>query len=89
MTGYGYRDTGRLNAAPRCGAKTRKCLPCRAPALQGKARCRMHGGNSPGAKPGNRHAFKSGLYTAEEIALRKAVMRLIREARATLEDMNA
>ena len=38
------RDVKRLQDAPRCGAKTRKGTPCRSPAVNGKRRCRMHGG---------------------------------------------
>ena len=34
--------------SPRCGAKTRRGTPCRAPAMP-NGRCRMHGGSSPGA----------------------------------------
>ena len=29
-----------------CGAKTRSGYPCQKPSLQGKARCRLHGGMS-------------------------------------------
>jgi hypothetical protein len=36
------------NAAPRCGARTRRGTPCGAPALRGRARCRLHGGASSG-----------------------------------------
>jgi len=35
---------------PRCGAKTRKGTPCRAPAVSGSNRCRLHGGLSTGAR---------------------------------------
>lgn len=42
---------------PRCGARTRKCKPCLAPAVWDKAhnrprngRCRMHGGLSTGPR---------------------------------------
>ncbi len=42
---------------PKCGAKTRKGTPCRAPAVWDKkrnrtinGRCRMHGGKSTGPK---------------------------------------
>jgi len=34
----------------RCGARTRKGLPCRAKALPGKARCKFHGGASTGPR---------------------------------------
>lgn len=35
---------------PTCGARTRQGTPCRARAVEGKERCRMHGGLSTGAK---------------------------------------
>lgn len=41
--------TGDFMASPRCGAKTRGLMPCRAPAMA-NGRCRMHGGASTGAK---------------------------------------
>jgi hypothetical protein len=39
-----------LHLAPRCGARTRAGCPCRAPAIRGKLRCRMHGGRSTGPR---------------------------------------
>jgi hypothetical protein len=39
-----------LGLAPRCGARTRGGCPCRAPAIHGKLRCRMHGGRSTGPR---------------------------------------
>lgn len=59
-----------LADAKRCGAKTRSGKPCEAPAVKGKLRCRMHGGNSPGAPKGNQNALKHGLYTTENVALK-------------------
>ena len=63
----------------RCGARTRGGGDCRAPAVSGRARCRMHGGAAgSGAPRGNRNALKSGLHTAEaltELRLAKAAMR--------------
>ena len=44
-------------------------------------RCRLHGGKSPGARPGNRNAFKHGYYTAEAIAERRRVRELLRALR--------
>lgn len=35
---------------PGCGAKTRKGTPCQARAIEGKGRCRNHGGMSSGPK---------------------------------------
>ncbi len=39
-----------LHLALRCGARTRAGCPCRAPAIHGKLRCRMHGGRSTGPR---------------------------------------
>ena len=35
---------------PRCGARTRKGTPCRAPAVHDGRRCRIHGGLSTGPR---------------------------------------
>jgi len=48
----------------RCGGKTRTGAPCRAPAVQGKERYRMHGGaKGSGAPIGNSNGPKNGFYT--------------------------
>jgi hypothetical protein len=69
---YGNRP-GDLSKARRCGARARTCgnQPCRAPALKGKRRCRMHGGRSTGPrtlqgrKRSQRSRWKHGSYSAE------------------------
>ncbi len=47
-------------------------------------RCRLHGGKSTGAPKGNQNAFKHGRYTAEALVLRRALNKLMREARQGL-----
>lgn len=48
----------------------------------------MHGGaRGSGAPEGNRNALKSGLYTAEALALRRHVNALIRESRKLIEEI--
>ena len=76
----------RLNLAPRCGAHSRRSgQPCRAPAVKGRARCRMHGGASPGAPKGETNGrYRNGRYTAESIALRREIGDMLREAREQL-----
>lgn len=37
----------------------------------------MHGGGSPGAPKGNRNAFKHGRYSADAIARRREISRLL------------
>jgi len=73
-------------SSPRCGAKTRKGTPCKAPAMA-NGRCRMHGGKA-GAPRGNTNALKHGLYTRKAIARRRYIRELIRESRETIEAMS-
>jgi glucans biosynthesis protein len=59
-------------ASRRCGARTRSGEPCRAPAVKGKKRCRMHGGApGSGAPRGNQNALKHGRFTRKAIARRR------------------
>ncbi|MEO1660389.1 MAG: HGGxSTG domain-containing protein [Pseudomonadota bacterium] len=74
-----------MHQSPRCGAKTRQGYSCRAPAVRGKARCRMHGGgHRSGAPPGNSNALKHGIFTASEIANREAIKKTVDEAAALI-----
>jgi hypothetical protein len=43
-------------------------------------RCRLHGGKSPGAPKRNRNAWKHGHYSAESMALRRLIRRLLSDA---------
>jgi hypothetical protein len=71
--------SGDYAAAPRCGAKTRAGTACRAPAVHGRKRCRMHGGaKRSGAQPGNRNARKHGLRSAAHREGMRKVRELIR-----------
>ena len=83
------RDVGRLNEAPRCGAKTRRGTPCKAPAANGKGRCRMHGGaKGSGAPKGNQNAFKHGAYSKDSIELMKQVKAMMRESEELLKALH-
>ena len=76
------RNTGPMLSSPRCGAKTRSGKPCRSPAVQGKRRCRMHGGAAgSGAPRGNTNAQKHGFYTKEAFAERRRLRELFRDSR--------
>jgi glucans biosynthesis protein len=82
------RNTGPMHASPRCGARTRKGAPCQAPAVNGKARCRMHGGaRGSGAPIGNTNALKHGLYTRAALEERRALRSLIREMQESLQEI--
>ncbi|MGY4572957.1 MULTISPECIES: HGGxSTG domain-containing protein [Bradyrhizobium] len=80
--------TGPMLASPRCGARTRTSGACRAPAVRGKTRCRMHGGaRGSGAPRANRNARKHGLFTREAIAERRQIRALLGDVRRMLEGM--
>jgi len=82
------RNTGPMQASPRCSAKTRSGEACRAPAMRGKRRCRKHGGApESGAPRGNRNARKHGLFTRDAIAERKQVQALLGDAWKLLQEM--
>ena len=84
------RNTGPMLASPRCGAQTRNGDNCRAPALRGKARCRMHGGAwGSGAPFGNSNAVKHGFFTSEAIDERKFVRTVLTEAETLLRQLPA
>ncbi len=77
-----------MRESPRCGARTRKGTPCQAPAVRGKARCRMHGGaRGTGAPIGNTHALKHGMYTKAALEEPRAVRSLIREMEGSLQEI--
>ena len=73
----GYQH-GRL-----CGARRRGTdQACRAPAMKGRSRCRIHGGAAgSGGPPGNRSAFKHGRRSKVAIQAGKATVALLRTAR--------
>jgi glucans biosynthesis protein len=69
-----------VSQVPRCGAKTRTGSFCRRPPVQGRKRCRLHGGLSPGAPRGSRNGnYKNGEWTAEAIEERRWLRSLVRD----------
>jgi hypothetical protein len=75
------RNTGPMLASLRCGAKIRSGGACRAPAVRGSRRCRMHGGApESGAPGGNQNARKHGRFTRAAIAERKRMQALLVDA---------
>jgi glucans biosynthesis protein len=82
------RNTGPMQASPRCGAQTRNGEACRAPALRGRTRCRMHGGAAGSGAPfGNGNAVKHGFFTSEAIDERKLVRTVLIEAEQLLRHL--
>jgi hypothetical protein len=77
-----------MHQSPRCCARNRRGMPCQAPAVAGRARCRLHGGaDRSGGQLGNRNALKHGRYTAEAIACRRMVAALLRACQIQLGAM--
>lgn len=75
--------------AQRCGARTRGGGRCRNHPIRRRLRCRLHGAAAgTGAPRGNRNAVKHGRTTAAALGARRAIMRLIRASRRTLEEMD-
>lgn len=80
-----HRRVDAMQAAPRCGARTRSGAACMAPAAHGKGRCRMHGGAlGSGAPLGNRNAWKHGFWSGVSGEERQGLRALLREAKMTL-----
>jgi hypothetical protein len=77
------RNLALANATPRCGAKTRHGQPCKAPAVTGKRRCRMHGGaTGSGAPTGERNGrYRYGRFTNEAKAQWREIRQLINTIR--------
>lgn len=85
MTGGSGPDWRRMWASPRCGARTRKGTACRAPAVAGRRRCRMHGGaKGAGAPTGNQNALKHGRCGKAASDERREIRRLIEMAQRHL-----
>lgn len=83
------RDVEGMLSSRRCGAKTRSLEPCRAPAVMGKARCRMHGGAiRSGAPDRNQNALKHGLYTSKMLDHRRAVNTILGQSRVVISSLD-
>ncbi|MBL8437617.1 MAG: hypothetical protein JNM61_05395 [Zoogloeaceae bacterium] len=62
-----------------CGAHCRTTgQPCPNPPMRGKARCRMHGGKSPGRPPTNGPFSKAGRAVRERLAFLMWILQEIR-----------
>ena len=89
MVGTHKRNTGPMLASLRCGARTRRGTNCRAPAVSGRKRCRMHGGSAgSGAPLGNKNAVKHGAFTKEALQRRAETRELYREVRKLLKEID-
>lgn len=83
---------GDLRTAKRCGAKNRRGLPCRCPAMR-NGRCRLHGGLSTGARTPEGRAkcamsnYRHGRYTYEAIRMRREAAQARRDTLALIRRM--
>jgi hypothetical protein len=88
MAGNHQRNTGPMLTSPRCNARNRRGAACRAPAVSGKKKCRMHGGaQGSGAPKANKNALKHGTYTKEALQQRAAMRALIAQAHGLLKEL--
>ena len=84
------RNTAPMLTSRRCGACTRRGTACRAPAVSGRQRCRMHGGaKGSGAPKNNKNALKHGFATREAIRERAEFRAVLAEARQFLADLES
>lgn len=74
-----------MQLAPRCKAKSKRSgFQCRAPAVKGKAVCRMHGARGGGPCGSLNGRYAHGRRTQEAMKARTNTRALIREARELL-----
>lgn len=78
----------------RCGARTRRGTPCRAPAMKNR-RCRLHGGKSTGPRTAagieriRLAVTKHGRYSQAARAEHQQLQALLRDARDTLRQLSS
>src|SRR6266705_1774593 len=84
----------KANAAPRCGARSKRTgKPCQGAAMP-NGRCRLHGGKSTGPRTAEglercRTAnWKHGLYSKQSLAERRQVRQLMRSSAQLLGELS-
>lgn len=71
----------------KCLAKTRKGTPCQSFAVNGKNRCRMHGGaEGSGGQEGNQNALKHGRYTYKARAFLKFARTFLKQFKGDIKE---
>ena len=76
-----------MHLSPRCAATSKRTRqPCQAAAVTGWTVCRFHGAGGGGPMGERNGAFQHGLHTADAVAERKALTKLLREAKKILSD---
>ena len=75
-----------------CGARTRRGTACQKPPLNGKSRCRLHGGMSSSPRTAEGRAriaathFRHGRRSAATVAMRKKIWADLREVEARMKN---
>ncbi|MFT4059859.1 MAG: HGGxSTG domain-containing protein [Legionella sp.] len=73
--------------APLCGAKTKRNngSPCRATAVKGKQRCRIHGGaKGSGGQKDNKNALKHGSSITDIKKFKKQIKEMLNQVKIAL-----
>jgi hypothetical protein len=78
-----------IHLSPRCTAMSKRTKQrCRAPAVTGWTVCRFHGARGGGPKGARNGSYRSGQFTAEAVAKRRACAGLLRRVRRTLSGLS-
>ena len=84
------RRLANMARAPRCGARTRAGSPCKQAAVNGRRRCRMHGGAQGSGGPlGQRNGnYRNGRFTKRAAETKRWVKELLEQANAACAKMD-
>jgi hypothetical protein len=78
-----------MHVSPRCSARSKRTGErCRAPAVSGWPVCRFHGAGGGGPKSKRNGNYKYGLFTAENLHMRRTLSALIRASRQSLAKLS-
>ena len=78
-----------MHLSPRCSARSKRTGErCRAPAVRGWRVCRFHGAGGGGPKGKRNGNYKHGLFTAENVHMRRTISALVRASRQSLADLS-
>ena len=82
-------STPPMHLSPRCSAHSKRTgKRCRAPAVRGWRVCRFHGAGGGGPKGKRNGNYKHGLFTAENMQMRRTISTLLRASRQSLASLS-
>jgi hypothetical protein len=74
-----------MHLSPRCSARSKRTgEQCRAPAVSGWTVCRFHGAGGGGPKGKRNGRYRTGLFTAENMQMRRTISALLRASRQSV-----